>query len=155
MQDECTKSISDVARAATQRRVGPAGTRVPISRKIEGTVKRGWSPRKGRRFEFLPRREPCDERTLLSVRRLSIVLAIAGAFTPVLAKHPKSFSLKACVSVGVDRMQRNFEPMRKQVEAWQREGTHRCTTKVETSEAFVEGTLEVQTNLPGLRPGDP
>jgi hypothetical protein len=25
-----------------------------------------------------------------------------------------------CVSVGVDRMQRNFEPMRKQVEAWQR-----------------------------------
>lgn len=25
-----------------------------------------------------------------------------------------------CVSVGVDRMQRNFEPMRKQVEEWQR-----------------------------------
>src|SRR5713101_8248774 len=47
----------------------------------------------------------------------SIVL---GVFTPVLAKHSKSFSLVDCLSVGVDRMQRNFEPMRKQVEAWQR-----------------------------------
>jgi hypothetical protein len=37
-------------------------------------------------------------------------------FTPVLAKHSKSFSLIDCISVGVDRMQRNFEPMRKQVE---------------------------------------
>jgi aryl-alcohol dehydrogenase-like predicted oxidoreductase len=33
-------------------------------------------------------------------------------FTPVLAKHSKSFSLIDRVSVGVDRMQRNFEPMR-------------------------------------------
>ena len=40
-------------------------------------------------------------------------------FTPVLAKHSKSFSLIDCISVGVDRMLRNFEPMRKQVEAWQ------------------------------------
>jgi hypothetical protein len=28
----------------------------------------------------------------------------------VLAKHSKSFSLIDCISVGVDRMQRNFEP---------------------------------------------
>jgi hypothetical protein len=42
-----------------------------------------------------------------------------GAFTPVLAKYSTSFSLIDCI-VGVDRMQRNFEPMRKQVEAWQR-----------------------------------
>jgi len=41
-------------------------------------------------------------------------------FTPALAKHSKSFSLIDCISGGVDRMQRNFEPMRKQVEAWQR-----------------------------------
>jgi hypothetical protein len=33
-------------------------------------------------------------------------------FTPVLAKHSKSFSLIDCISVGVERMQRNFEPMR-------------------------------------------
>jgi len=29
---------------------------------------------------------------------------VTGAFTPVLAKHSKSFSLIDCVSVGVDRM---------------------------------------------------
>jgi hypothetical protein len=40
-----------------------------------------------------------------------------GVFTPVLAKRSKSFSLVDCILVGVDRMQRNFEPMRKQVEA--------------------------------------
>jgi hypothetical protein len=45
---------------------------------------------------------------------------VPRVFTPVLAKHSKSFSLIDCISVGVDRMQRNFEPMRKQVEAWQR-----------------------------------
>jgi aryl-alcohol dehydrogenase-like predicted oxidoreductase len=33
-------------------------------------------------------------------------------FTPVLAKHTKSFSLIDRVSVAVDRMQRNFEPIR-------------------------------------------
>src|SRR5271154_6976961 len=46
-------------------------------------------------------------------------MAFSGDFTPVLAKHSKSFSLIDCISVGVDRMQRNFEPMRKQVESWQ------------------------------------
>jgi hypothetical protein len=30
-------------------------------------------------------------------------------FTPVLAKHSKSFSLVDAISVGVDRMQRNFD----------------------------------------------
>jgi hypothetical protein len=52
-------------------------------------------------------------------------MAFSGDFTPVLAKHSKSFSLIDCVSVGVDRMQRNFEPMRKQVEAWQRSELNR------------------------------
>ena len=42
---------------------------------------------------------------------------VPGVFTPVLAKHSKSFSLIDCISVVVDRMQRNFEPMREQVEA--------------------------------------
>ena len=44
---------------------------------------------------------------------------ITGVFTPVLAKHAKSLSLIDCISAGVDRMQRNFEPMGKQVEKWQ------------------------------------
>jgi hypothetical protein len=48
----------------------------------------------------------------------------------VLAKHSKSFSLIDCVAVGVDRMQRNFEPMRKQVEGWQSSELTDVTAKV-------------------------
>jgi hypothetical protein len=74
-------------------------------------------------------------------------MAFSGAFTPVLAKHSKSFSLIDCVSVGVDRMQRSFEPMRKQVEAWQRSELTDVTAKVVIYEAFVEGRLEAPKHL--------
>jgi hypothetical protein len=39
-------------------------------------------------------------------------------FTPALAKHTKSFNLVDTLSVGVDRILRNFEPMQRQVESW-------------------------------------
>ncbi len=45
-------------------------------------------------------------------------MAFHGDFTPVLAKHTKHVSLVDVLSIGIDRMQRNFEPMRKQVKAW-------------------------------------
>jgi len=72
---------------------------------------------------------------------------VAGAFTPVLAKHSKSFSLIDCISVGVDRMRRNFEPMRKQVEAWQKSELTDVTAKVVIYEAFVEAKLEAPKHL--------
>jgi hypothetical protein len=72
---------------------------------------------------------------------------VSEVFTPVLAKHSKSFSLIDCISVGVDRMQRNFEPMRKQVEAWQRSELTDVTAKVVIYEAFVEGKLEAPKHL--------
>jgi hypothetical protein len=65
----------------------------------------------------------------------------------VLAKHSNSLSLVDCISVGVDRMQRNFEPMRKQVEAWQKSELTDVTTKVVIYEAFVEGRLEAPKHL--------
>jgi hypothetical protein len=74
-------------------------------------------------------------------------MAFAGDFTPVLAKHSKSFSLIDCISVGVDRMQRNFEPMRKQVDAWQKSELTDATAKVVIYEAFVEGKLEAPKHL--------
>jgi len=73
---------------------------------------------------------------------------VPGVFTPVLAKHSKSFSLIDCISVGVGRMQRNFEPMRKQVEAWQRSELTDVTAKVVIYEAFVEGRLESKAPCP-------
>jgi hypothetical protein len=68
-------------------------------------------------------------------------------FTPVLAKHSKSFSLVDCMSVGVDRMPRNFEPLRNQVEAWQRSELTDVTAKVVIYEAFIEGRLEAPKHL--------
>jgi len=68
-------------------------------------------------------------------------------FTPVLAKHSNSFSLIDCIAVGVDRMQRNFEPMRRQIEAWQRGELTDVTVKVVIYEAFVEGKLEAPKHL--------
>jgi hypothetical protein len=67
-----------------------------------------------------------------------------GVFTPVLARHSSSFSLIDCISVGVDRMQRNFEPMRKQVEGWQRSQLTDIMAKVVIYQAFVEGKLRLQ-----------
>jgi hypothetical protein len=74
-------------------------------------------------------------------------LAFSADFTPVLAKYSKSFSPIDCISVGVDRMQRNFELIRKQVEAWQRSELTDVTAKVVIYEAFVEGKLEVPKHL--------
>jgi hypothetical protein len=72
----------------------------------------------------------------------SVILAIGGVFTPVLAKHSKSFSLIDCISVGVDRMRRNFEITRDQAEAWQRSELTDVTAKVVIYAAFVESKLE-------------
>jgi hypothetical protein len=58
--------------------------------------------------------------TVAALRTRELGNIVTGVFTPVLARHSKSFSLINCISVGVDRMQRNFEPMRKQVAGWQR-----------------------------------
>ncbi len=43
---------------------------------------------------------------------------VPSVFTPVLAKRTKSFNLVDTLSVGVDRIQRNFESMQRQVESW-------------------------------------
>ena len=46
-------------------------------------------------------------------------MAFSGEFTPFLAKHTKSFNLIDTLAVGVDRLQRSFEPMLRQgVEEW-------------------------------------
>jgi hypothetical protein len=45
-------------------------------------------------------------------------------------------------------MQRNFEPMRKQVETWQRSEVTDGNCKVVIYEVFVEGKLETQKHPP-------
>jgi hypothetical protein len=74
-------------------------------------------------------------------------MAFHGDFTPVLAKHSKHLSLVDILSVGVDRMQRNFEPMRKQVDAWRGTRLPEDTAKLVIYRAFVEGELDVPKHL--------
>jgi len=70
------------------------------------------------------------------------------ATLPRCSRNTRSRSpLIDCISVGVDRMQRSFEPMRKQVEAWQRSELTDVTAKVVIYEAFVEGRLEAPKHL--------
>jgi hypothetical protein len=70
-----------------------------------------------------------------------------GDFTPVLAKHTKHLSLVDILAVGVDRMQRNFEPMRKQVETWKGACLSDENAKLVIYKAFVEGELDVPKHL--------
>jgi hypothetical protein len=74
-------------------------------------------------------------------------LAFQGDYSPVLAKHSKHFSLEDSLSVGVDRMQRNFEPMRQLVETWRAQQLSPAAAKLTIYRAFIEGDLEVPKHL--------
>jgi hypothetical protein len=74
-------------------------------------------------------------------------MAFHGDFTPVLAKHSKRFNLIDAVSVGVDRMQRNFEPMRMQITAWKHCLISNDEVKLVIYRAFIEEALEAPKHL--------
>lgn len=74
-------------------------------------------------------------------------MAFHGDFTPVLAKHSKNFSLINAISIGVDRMQRNFEPMRQQIEAWRERQITDVAAKLVIYQAFIESELAVPKHL--------
>jgi hypothetical protein len=68
-------------------------------------------------------------------------------FTPVLAKHTKSFNLIDTLSIGVDRIQRNFEPLERQVETWRKTQITDDAAKLLLYTAFIEGKLEAPRSL--------
>jgi hypothetical protein len=74
-------------------------------------------------------------------------MAFHGDFTPVLAKHSKHFSLVDVLSIGIDRIQRNFEPMKKQVESWKATRISDESAKLVIYRAFVQGELDVPKHL--------
>lgn len=77
-------------------------------------------------------------------------MAFHGDFTPVLAKHSRSFALLDALSIGVDRMQRNFEPMRVQIDAWRETQLSDVSAKLVIYQAFIEGGLDVPRHLSRL-----
>ena len=74
-------------------------------------------------------------------------LAFQGEFTPVLAKHSKNFSIPDSLAIGVDRIQRAFDPLRQQVETWRTTQLSDELAKLVIYRAFIEGQLEVPKHL--------
>lgn len=74
-------------------------------------------------------------------------MAFSGDFTPVLAKHSRNFSIIDALSIGVDRMQRNFGPMQEQIAVWREHQITDVSAKLVIYRAFVEGALEVPRHL--------
>jgi hypothetical protein len=74
-------------------------------------------------------------------------LAICDVFTPVLAKHTKSFNLVDTLSVGVDRIQQNFEPIYRQVGSWRQTQITDAQAELIFHSAFVDPRLDAPKSL--------
>src|SRR5437879_7842035 len=74
-------------------------------------------------------------------------LAFQGDFTPVLAKHSKNFSILDSLAIGVDRIQRNFEPLVEQVTNWRETQLSDTDAKLIIYRAFIEAELEIPKHL--------
>ena len=76
-------------------------------------------------------------------------LAFKGDFTPILAKHSKSLNLIDLVSVGVDKIQRNFEPLKMQINDWRDYELDDRAAKACIYDAFLGSHLKLpRTVLP-------
>ena len=98
---------------------------------------------KEREAAFAPDRNPIE----ISLSRRNVSLAVRRVFAPVLAKHTKSFNLIDTLSVGVDRIQRNFEPLQRQVETWRQTQITDDAAKLILYSAFIDGKLEAPRSL--------
>ena len=65
----------------------------------------------------------------------------------MLAKHTKSFNLIDTLAVGVDRIQRNFEPLQCQVELWRKIQVTDERAKLVFYNAFIDGALDAPRSL--------
>jgi hypothetical protein len=74
-------------------------------------------------------------------------MAFMGDFTPVLHKHTRRLDLIDVISVGVDKIQRNFEPLKTQILGWQQQRLEDKDAKLLLYEAFVEGKLQAPKSL--------
>jgi len=71
-----------------------------------------------------------------------------GDFSPVLSKHSKNFNLIDALSVGVDRIQRSFEPLQKTVSQWRERELTEVQAKGIIYDVFVDGKIAPLKLLP-------
>ena len=65
----------------------------------------------------------------------------------MLAKHSKHVSLEDSLAIGVDRIQRNFGPLKQQVEEWQALQLSTASAKLLIYQAFIEDELGFPKHL--------
>ena len=75
-------------------------------------------------------------------------MAFKGDFQPVIAKHSKNFNLVDALSIGVDRIQRNFEPLQRSICDWKANILSPNDAKVIIYEAFIESKIAPPRLLP-------
>ena len=68
-------------------------------------------------------------------------------YTPVLAKHSKHFCFEDSLAIGVDRMQRNFGPLKNQVEEWRAMQLSTAAVTLLIYQAFIEDETEFPRHL--------
>jgi hypothetical protein len=74
-------------------------------------------------------------------------MAFQGDFVPVLHKHTKNLDLVELVSIGVDKVQRNFIPLKHQIEQWMSWPVGEDQAKLIIYAAFVESRLSISRQL--------
>lgn len=74
-------------------------------------------------------------------------LGFHGDFQTVTRKHSKNLVLNDILAIAIDRMQRNFSPMLRRVNAWKGHELPDVSAKLVIYQAFVEGGLDVPKHL--------
>lgn len=77
-------------------------------------------------------------------------LAFNGDYTPVLRKHTKNVNLQDLLSVGIDNLLRNYEPMQRDIARFQETRLADVTAKLCIYEAFIEQRTDLPKHL--MRP---
>ena len=71
-------------------------------------------------------------------------MAFAGDFKPMLAKHTKHFDMEEALSIGVDRIQRGWQPLREKVDYMRQKTLPITTAQALIYRAFTEGKFPVR-----------
>ncbi len=71
-------------------------------------------------------------------------MALSGDFKPLLAKHSKNFDLVEAVSMGVDRIQRSWQPLREAIEYKRRYTLNSTDAQSLIYRCFMENKLPVK-----------
>lgn len=74
-------------------------------------------------------------------------LAFNGDFSPITRKHTSHFDPAEVIDIGIGKMQRHFEPMKKQIDVWRHHTLPDDTARLVVYRAFIEGGLAVPRHL--------